>query len=87
MKLNEVTLELTDEQTQWIERVVGGSWHYKAGKVNVDSNVELSGKELTSIPVQFGYVTGWFDCSDNNLTSLKGCPVEVGDWFACSYTH
>ena len=39
---------------------------------------------LTTIPVKFGKVSGRFWCSNNKLTSLEGCPVEVGGWFDCS---
>ncbi len=53
------------------------------GIVDVDGDVDLSDKNLTSIPVQFGRVSGWFDCSHNQLTSLKGAPREVEGWFYC----
>ena len=33
--------------------------------------------------INFGKVTGDFNCSYNNLTSLKGSPQEVGGGFAC----
>ena len=51
--------------------------------VNVDGNVRLSGYNLSEIPVQFGVVTGYFDCSSNKLTSLKGTPRECQE-FDCS---
>lgn len=52
--------------------------------VDVKGNVDLMGEELTEIPIQFGKVEGDFLCSHNNLTSLKGCPKEVGGEFNCS---
>ena len=34
--------------------------------------------------IKFGKVSGAFDCSYCNLTSLEGCPKEVGSYFYCS---
>jgi hypothetical protein len=53
--------------------------------IDVDGDVDLWNKVLTSIPLNFNIVNGYFDCSDNHLTSLRGCPVRVGGWFSCSY--
>ena len=51
--------------------------------VDVDGDVDLSVYQLKSIPIKFGVVTGNFDCSANNLTSLEGAPREVGGNFYC----
>ncbi len=51
--------------------------------IDVDGNVSLLGRELKSIPLNFNIVNGWFNCGINYLTSLRGCPVRVGDWFSC----
>lgn len=51
--------------------------------VYVDGNVELSLQNLTEIPVQFSVVSGHFFCDKNRLTTLKGCPTEVGIGFYC----
>jgi hypothetical protein len=53
--------------------------------VDVDGDVKLCGKKLESIPLNFNIVNGYFDCSWNHLTSLKGCPVRVGGGFYCYY--
>jgi hypothetical protein len=53
------------------------------GSIDVDDDVDLDGFNLTEIPIQFGKVTGSFNCSNNKLTSLEGCPTEVGDNFMC----
>ena len=37
--------------------------------------------------INFGRITGRFDCSRLGLTSLKGAPTEVGERFDCSYNH
>ena len=54
------------------------------GTINVDGDVYLNSWSLTKIPFKFGKVTGYFDCSSNNLTSLVGCPKEVEEYFDCS---
>lgn len=46
-------------------------------KVNVFGVVDLNGKNLTHLPVQFGVVKGHFDCSYNQLSNLRGSPREV----------
>lgn len=52
--------------------------------VDVDNNLIIRSKGITEIPVQFGKVDGMFDCSGNNLTSLKGSPVKVNWAVDCS---
>ena len=37
--------------------------------------------------INFGKVTGNFDCSIIGLKSLKGAPTEVGEGFDCSFNH
>jgi hypothetical protein len=53
------------------------------GSINVNDDVRLFDKELTSIPLKFGIVTGDFICSYNKLTSLDGSPKSVGGGFYC----
>ena len=55
------------------------------GTIDVDDNVGLYHKGLSNIPFKFGRVTGYFDCSRNELTSLEGCPKEVVGYFTCDY--
>jgi hypothetical protein len=54
------------------------------GSIDVAGDVSLSFSELTELPLIFNKVMGYFDCSWNNLTSLKGSPIWVGGSFACS---
>ena len=54
------------------------------GVVNVNGDVKLYDKGLTNIPIQFGIVTGNFDCSWNKLKSLKGSPIKVLRNFDCN---
>jgi hypothetical protein len=53
--------------------------------IDVNDNVNLQFKGLERIPFYFGIVTGHFDCADNELISLRGCPREVGADFRCEY--
>jgi hypothetical protein len=55
------------------------------GVVHVVGDVDIYNRELTGIPVQFGYVSGNFYCSHNKLTTLVGCPSEVGGNFYCRH--
>jgi ribose 5-phosphate isomerase RpiB len=57
---------------------------YKDGTVDVNGDVYLTSLGLTKIPVKFGKVTGNFNCSNNQLTSLKNAPKEVTGYFDCS---
>ena len=54
------------------------------GSVDVNADVKLTHKLEYKIQLKFGKVLGFFDCGNNLLTSLKGCPVEVGGYFRCS---
>src|SRR3990167_4307054 len=51
--------------------------------VDVSGSVDISNLKLKNIPIQFGKV-GDFYCYNNQLTSLKGAPKEVGGCFSCS---
>lgn len=55
----------------------------KDGRVDVYCDVDLSYKRLTKLDVKFGKVDGYFNCSNNKLTSLEGCPIEVSGSFNC----
>ena len=52
--------------------------------VDVNNNVNISHKNLEEIPVKFGIIIGDFNCHDNKLTSLEGCPQIVNSGFNCS---
>jgi arginine decarboxylase-like protein len=51
--------------------------------IDVDGDVNISYRKLDKIPLRFRDVSGNFLCSDNNLTSLLGCPEWVGGNFHC----
>ncbi len=52
--------------------------------ISVNGHVDLTFKNLKSIPITLKEVGGYFDCSGNQLTSLKYCPETVGGYFSCS---
>ena len=54
------------------------------GSIDVNDDVLLHDLYLKEIPLKFNKVSGHFDCSDNELTSLKNCPIEVGEYFNCN---
>ena len=56
---------------------------YIGKTVKVTGYVDLSGLDLTKLPIKFTEVGGYFDCSWNILTSLVGSPKEVGGGFYC----
>lgn len=49
--------------------------------IDVDGDVGLNGYGLFELPLNFRKVTGYFDCLNNQLTTLKGAPIEVGGHF------
>lgn len=56
-------------------------------RVNVKGDVNLINKNLNFIPVRFNQVSGYFDCSCNQLTSLKFAPKKVGGDFYCHHNQ
>jgi len=60
------------------------------GSIDVVGDVDFSwGKlrDLKQLPLTFNEVGGFFDCSDNNLTTLMGCPKEIHLWFNYSFNN
>jgi len=53
--------------------------------IDVNGNVFLYDRKLKELPLIFNKVSGFFDISHNNLTSLKGTPKYVGGSFNMSY--
>lgn len=58
--------------------------------IDVDGNVDIgytptkkSINRLDEIPIKFNKVSGYFNCSNNRLTSLENCPKYVGKKFKC----
>ncbi|MCQ2210001.1 MAG: hypothetical protein MJZ34_06890 [Paludibacteraceae bacterium] len=66
---------------------VGNYRKYIGCIVSVKGNVCLRHLGLKKLPIKFVNVSGFFDCSDNILTSLDGAPNEIGDYFDCQYNE
>ena len=78
---------LTAEQIEWLDECVAGSWklNRQTGLINVDGNFYCRKQGLTDLKgVRFGKVRGYFDCKNNQLTSLEGAPQTVAGDFSCS---
>ena len=56
------------------------------GSIDVNGSVRLYNKGLTELPLTFNRIEGYFDCSNNKLTTLKGSPKWVDSDFYCSWT-
>lgn len=59
-------------------------WSIRNGLVDVKGNVDLSNKTMTKLPLNFGEVNGFFNCSGCGLTTLEGSPQKVAGDFNCS---
>ena len=57
------------------------------GSIDVDGDVYLSYEKLTELPLNFNYVSRYFECDNNELTTLKGSPKQVGGSFICNYNN
>ena len=81
--LNQKT-QLSQEATEFLNGFVGyNNWSINGnGEVDCVSGVNISGMELSLIPVKFGSVSGGFDCSNNNFESFEFLPEHCsGNYF------
>ena len=88
-QLFENTQELTQEQKDWLDKCVSGTWQLnpQTGLVDVRGGFDCEDQGLSDFKgVRFGVVDGYFDCRDNQLTSLEGAPQEVEDFY-CAYNQ
>jgi hypothetical protein len=82
-----VSVELTPEQIEWLDECIDGTWalNPQTGLVDVKGNFSCIRQGLTDFKgVKFGVVSGSFDCDNNQLTSLEGAPQKVGNDFSCT---
>jgi hypothetical protein len=85
------TPELTQEQIDWLNFCTypeGTKRDWKlnpdTGLVDIDGNFDCSGQSLIDFKgIMFGTVTKYFNCANNQLTSLEGAPERVGGNFDC----
>jgi len=54
--------------------------------INSNSNIKISHKDLVKFPeyIQFNKANAFFSVQNNNLISLRGCPIYVKMMFSCS---
>lgn len=57
------------------------------GTVDVDGSVEIFMHQGHELPIKFRYVSGNFCIRSTLITSLDGCPKEVGGNFVCFDNH
>ena len=55
-----------------------------AGGLGWNSLNNLVSEDKDGFIINFGKITGYFDCSDLDLVSLKGAPTEVSGGFYCN---
>ncbi len=78
-------LKTKEETIAWLDKY--GVENYTINDdltVDVAGGVLLNKKELTAIDVKFNLVQGHFNCSNNKLSSLEGCPEKINGNFDCS---
>lgn len=81
----EYMLDNKEDIKAWLDKYYITDYHINEDlTVDVNGNVWLTDKKLTTIDVQFNIVNGHFNCSLNQLTTLKGCPKTVVGNFVCS---
>jgi len=69
-----------------LDECVAGRWKLnpQTGLIDVDGDFDCNKQGLTDLKgVKFGNVSGYFYCSENQLTSLVGAPQTVGGVFDC----
>jgi hypothetical protein len=71
----------TIEKKYYLAPNLDGSFNYYGHYIKVEYDLVKDGKLI----IKFNKVSGHFDCSYNNLTTLEGTPKEVGGDFYCSY--
>jgi hypothetical protein len=82
--------KLTDPQEvkAWLNSVgIGGYTIRSDGIVDTDNSVNMRWVIERSIPIQFGNVSGNFDCHNTEITLLRGLPQSVGGFFDCHNTR
>ena len=82
-------MNLTEEQEKYLDYRIDGSWKLNPITNLIDIKGNFAGRRsnLDFKILQFGTVTGFFSCAENNLTSLAGAPTEVGSDFICEQNN
>lgn len=88
---SEKILDTKEKVQEWVKargkRVEGEFTVGDDLQVTVEGTVNFSNMKITKLPVKFKKVTGRFLVNKTALTTLEGCPDEVGETFNCAETH
>ena len=81
-------VELTPEdidfgEPKWLRELKKKGKQRPDGRWDFEINVDLRNYKLYQLPLKFGIVRGYFNCSYNNLTTLEGAPEKVAGYFYC----
>ena len=83
-KSQKIMLTLKDEIKNWLDEHKIENYTINADlTIDIGGNVYLHSRNLKKLPYQFGIVNGFFDCINNELTSLEHCPKTVDGHFYC----
>jgi hypothetical protein len=74
-----------DEQRKFLDEYTRGTWSVNSeGLVDVEGDFYCHSQGLEDFSgIRFGKVSGDFSCRSNQLRTLEGSPVEVGEGFYC----
>lgn len=72
-----------------VDRITADWKKNQDGSYDVDGDVRITNNfiENGKLTVKFNHVSGDFNCRDNELTSLQGCPKVIRLDFDCSYNN
>ena len=78
--------EVKERQAKYPEiEILSRSTKNADGSLDFEGDVNLDNLKLKELPdLNINKVNGYFNCSHNKLTSLKGCPKIVNGYFSCS---
>jgi len=81
MKSEELKMEIIKK---YLDEWIDGKYNFrKNGIVDVTGAVKIRNYPYSKLIVKFGKVSLKFDCADNNLETLEGCPKKIGTSFYC----
>jgi len=82
MKTEEFRKKLIE--STYLMKWVNGNWKWNNdGSVDVEGNVEIRNYPYQKLPFKFRKVVGYFDCANNILETLEGCPEYLEGGFTC----